>query len=152
MSTDGKSAALTEKFMQLMHEGHGKGEESILDAGVSPDYILHCPDGSSKNRDASRAAYAAMRNALSDFTLHCDLAVVDNNMLSARTTMKGRFTKPLSMAPMGQVDPNDKFIHFETISIYRFNADQVLVEEWAQSDNLTLMSQLGMLPPSMPGA
>ncbi len=138
---------LVSKFTCIMNEGHEKGDGTVLDSAVAIDFVLHCPDGSKKNRHESRAAFTAMRNALSDFTLRCDPVLVDGNLLSARTIMEGRFTKTFNMEPMGQAQPNDQPIHFETISIFRFDDQGLLAEEWAQSDNMTLMGQMGLLPP-----
>jgi predicted ester cyclase len=137
---------IVSKFALLMNEGHGKGDERALDRVVSESFVLHCPDGSKKNRHESRDAFSAMRNALSDFKISCDPVLVDGNLLSARTILEGRFTRPFDMGTMGRAEPNDRLVHFETISIFRFNEQGWLIEEWAQSDNMTLMAQMGLMP------
>jgi predicted ester cyclase len=132
------------EFTRMMSEGHGRGDEGVLDSVVSENFVLHCPDGSKKDRHGSRDAFRAMRNALSAFTIHCDPVLVDGRLLSARTIMEGRFTRPLDMGAMGRAEPNGQVIRFETISIFRFDENGRLVEEWAQSDNMTLMAQMGL--------
>lgn len=136
-------------FARIMNDGHFKGDHTVLAEMVADTFVLHCPDGSKKNRDESRDTYSAMRNALSSFTLRCDPILIDGNLLSARTIMEGNFTEPFIIEPMGRAEPNGRAIHFETISIFRFDEDRRLVEEWAQSDNMTLMAQMGLLPPGM---
>jgi predicted ester cyclase len=127
-----------------MKDGHQAGSEAVVEELVSPDFVLHCPDGSSKTRDDSAQTYAAMRNALDDFTITCDLVVAEGDMVAARTAMQGRFVRPFVMMVGLEYEAHGNPIHFETISIYRFGPHGELLEEWAQSDNMTLFAQLGI--------
>jgi len=131
-------------LLRLMREGHGAGNESVIKEIVAPDFVLHCPDGSRKTRGESAETYAAMRGALTSYVLTCDLMVVEGSMVAARTAMKGTFTNPFPLMEGKEIKAHGGPVHFETISIYRFDPQGQLLEEWAQSDNMTLFSQLGM--------
>ncbi|MFG1609454.1 ester cyclase [Actinoplanes sp. NPDC049265] len=132
------------RLERLMKAGHEAGDEAIVKRIMASDFVLHCPDGSSKTRDESAETYAAMRNALSSFTITCDLVVAEGDMIACRTSMDGRFTRPFTMMEDKKIEAHGRPVHFETVSIYRFDPHGVLVEEWAQSDNMTLFKQLGM--------
>ena len=138
------SNLVRENLQRLMKEGHEAGNESVIEEIVAPDFVLNCPDGSRKTRSESAQTYAAMRRALTSYTITCDLMVAEDHMLAARTAMHGKFTNPFPLAEGNQIEAHGGPVHFETISIYRFDSQGRLTEEWAQSDNMTLFSQLGL--------
>jgi hypothetical protein len=86
-----------------------------------------------------------MRNALSHFCISCDPVLVDGNLVSARTILEGRFTRPPDMGTMGRAEPNARLVPSRDDQYFRFNEKGWLVEESAQSDNVTLMAQIGSL-------
>ena len=129
---------------RLMKDGHGAGDDRVIEEVVAADFVLHCPDGTTKTRDESAQTYAAMRGALSPYTLTCDLVVAEGEMVAARTMMSGDFARPFGLMEGKEIEPHGGPVHFETISIYRFDRRGRLLEEWAQSDNMTLFSQLGV--------
>ena len=59
--------------------------------------------------------------------------------------MTGIFEQEFA-APTGLILPNGQPITLTIINIFRFREDGLIVEEWAQFDNLGFLTQLGALP------
>ena len=97
------------------------------------------------NYDQLKATSAAMRAAFSDFAVSREFIMVKGDMVSARTTMTGVFTGPFHAPPYGTIAPTGKPVKRELINVFRYDADGKLAEEWAQSDSLGFLRQLGLV-------
>lgn len=99
-------------------------------------------------RDELKRYFASLRKALSNFQIKRERILTDGNWLAARSTMSGTFDRAFEMSPIGPVEPNGTFIRFEVISLFRYDEDGRLAEEWVQSDTLGLLRQLGVNLPT----
>lgn len=78
------------------------------------------------------------RAAFPDFNLTVDDMVAEGDKVVARITWRGTHKDEY----MG-IAPTDKQVTMEIISIYRVEGGK-LAEQWAKSDTLNMMQQLGV--------
>jgi predicted ester cyclase len=120
-----------------------KGNDGIVDELCAPDYVDHNPPlpGMGDGRAGVHRGNGALRAAFPD-TAHTILAqVAEGDMVVTRLRGRGTFTGECLGIP-----PNGRVIELEGITIHRL-VDGKLVEHWAQTDQLSLMQQLGVIPP-----
>ena len=73
--------------------------------------------------------------------------IVEGDYATARNTLSGTFENELAL-PTGVVQPNGQLVTLEFINIFHFNETGQIIEEWVQFDNLSLLTQIGALPPA----
>ncbi|SDD19077.1 ester cyclase [Auraticoccus monumenti] len=141
-------AALTARGRALImigRDGIAGGDQQALEAYFHPTFRFHGPGGGEVTREDLWAFFAGYRSALEDFTVE-RRAVIDQGgeYMSARTSFSGVFTRPLELAPMGTLQPTGEPFDFDVINIFRVDAEDRLVEEWALYDTLLVMAKLGV--------
>ena len=116
-----------------------EGKLERFDEFVSPDVVPHSsPDVT--NAETMKQALATIRNAFPDlrFTLDDELAI-DGKVIH-RWTMSGTHQGELFGIPA-----TGKGAVWTGISILRLSGGKI-VEYWVQSDNMSMMMQLGVSP------
>jgi len=126
---------------RLIEDAWNKGDITVIDELLSPDYILHiAAPGAKQNREGYKEAVSMYHKAFSDFhftiedmVAHGDKVVIRCKLIG---TQKGEF--------MGRA-PTGKKVTLTAISIRRIE-DGKIVEEWVVSDMMGMMQQLGAAP------
>ena len=131
-------------LLRISDEGLTPGKLALLDEFVAEDYIVHSPFGD-LNREAVKGFFGGLRAAFADFKVVRAQIVVEENFASTRSVVTGIFKHEFH-GPTGVIAPNGQTIDLQIINIFRFREDGVIVEEWAQFDNLGFLTQLGALP------
>jgi predicted ester cyclase len=133
-----------EALVRFVEEGVNPGNFAIMDQIFAPEFVMHSPLG-----DFSRAEVAglleALRGALTDFEMVIDEVLVEGDLAATRRTLRGTFQNDFSSAT-GVIPPNGQPIELHIINIFHFNEDGLVVEEWTQFDNLSFLTQLGVMP------
>jgi steroid delta-isomerase-like uncharacterized protein len=118
-----------------------KGNLNVLDEIIAPDYINHSSSmpNQPSGPDGLKPIVAAMRQAFTGlhYTLH-DI-VVGEGKVAIRCTMSGKHTGDFFGIP-----PTGKEVSITQFQI-EYIRDGKIVEHWRQSDDLTLMKQLGLV-------
>lgn len=130
--------ALVQKFESLIN---AKDLDTALTL-YSPDYVEHTPQiGLPDGIEGVRAFFAMQFNAFPDarITVRDTIAEGDKvvHRMMAEMTHQGEF--------MG-IPPTGKRISWSWIEIWRI-ADGKFIEHWVEADMMSVMQQLGVVPP-----
>lgn len=134
---------LASGLVRIGEEGIQRENDAAMEAYFSTDFIFHGP-GADLNLTQLKEYFAALRNALSGFTITRAQIIGEGNLLGARNIFAGTFTHPFTASPVGTIQPNGRPIRYEVVNTFRYDAEGRLAEEWAQYDNLDLLKQLGV--------
>ncbi len=126
-----------------MDELFNKGNVSINDEILVPDYINHDPSlpEDNRSREGFKQFVSMVRSAFPDFQLNCVDQIAEGDQVVTRFSMggthKGEFIG---------IAPTNKQSQLTGISIERLAGGKV-VETWVNWDALGMMQQLGVIPP-----
>ena len=130
-----------ELFRIFIDEGFSKGDISVFDKYVSPNFIENQSGFTPPNAEGVKKSITSIHRAFPDFSLTIEDMIMKDDMIwrrmTGRGTHKGQF---------GPLPPTGKKFEITVIDIMKFK-DGELVEHWGVPDRLGLMEQLGMKPP-----
>jgi steroid delta-isomerase-like uncharacterized protein len=118
-----------------------------LDKTVAPDFVRH-----SSAAPAVRSREELKRYVQSEFEIFPDGEesiedmVAEGDKVAVRHSFRGT-----QLGSMGPYPPSGKRMVADYLAIYRL-AEGVIVEAWAEWDNLSGLQQLGHVPAAEPGA
>ena len=126
-----------------MDELFNKGNVSINDEILVPDYINHDPSlpEDNRSREGFKQFVSMVRSAFPDFQLNCVDQIAEGDQVVTRFSMGGTHKGEF----MG-IAPTNKQSQLTGISIERLAGGKV-VETWVNWDALGMMQQLGVIPP-----
>jgi steroid delta-isomerase-like uncharacterized protein len=136
MATDNKSfvRSTTEEIWRT-------GDVRLIDAHMAPNYVLHKPPtGFSPDREGLKAILQAMHRAFPDLKMTVDDVVAEGDKVAQRRTYQGTHKGELFGIPA-----TGQFVSVSQITVSRV-ADGKFVEEWAETDFLGMLQQLGVVP------
>jgi steroid delta-isomerase-like uncharacterized protein len=110
-----------------------------------PEWVGHFPGMPPLGPESHRMYSESMAAAFPDLERRVDDIVAEGDRVVARWSAKGTQTGPFMGAP-----PSGKVATSSGITIFRI-ADGRIVEEWAESDMLGLLQQVGALAAPKPG-
>lgn len=119
-----------------------KGDMALADEVYSSNtirYVDTVPEGIIRDRDATKQFIMACRTAWPDLNITALDIIAEGDKVVARWAVRGTFTGAVE----GWPPPNGKEMAWETLEMYRF-ADGKIVESRVFSQDLVLMSQMGM--------
>ena len=118
-------------------------DQSELGAYFAPDFAFHGPDGAELDYEGLQAYFASLRAAFDDRTISRGIMVVEGDNIACQTTIVGTFVREFTQSPVGPIPPNGSRVIFELTNIFRYDEQGRLAEEWIQTDNRSLLRQLG---------
>jgi predicted ester cyclase len=118
-------------------------DEAEIDAYFAPDFKFHGPDGREWDYEGLKGYFAALRAAFDDLTIKRGIVVVEDNYVACQTTIAGTFAREFTHSPVGPLPPNGQRVTFELTNIFRYDREGRLAEEWIQTDNRSVLRQLG---------
>ncbi len=107
------------------------------------NFKFHGPDGLNADYTGLTNYFKSLREAFENRTIKRGIIVADGDYVSCQTWIEGTFVKEFTQSPVGTLQPNGQHIVFNLINIFRFDKQGRLVEEWVQTDNRSLLRQLG---------
>jgi steroid delta-isomerase-like uncharacterized protein len=126
-------------------ELHNQGNLSLVEELVSADFVNHdAPPNTPGGPAGLRAIVTMLRTAFPDLRIDINELIAEGDKVVARTTFRGTQSGPFFGIP-----PTGRHVEQEQIHILRF-VDGKAVEHRAVRDDLTMMRQLGVIPPSAP--
>ena len=134
--------AIAEKFFNAVWN---RGDFSVLDTLISPEAIDHSTVGGKPKTEKGSASFQAIvsmfRSGMPDIRLTIDDEIYTGDRVVHRWTLVGTDTGGMMGMP-----PSGKQLTFTGTTIVRMQ-DGMIVERWANVDELGLLQQLGMAPP-----
>jgi predicted ester cyclase len=87
--------------------------------------------------------FTALRAALDNLTITRGIVVVEGDHVACQTTITGTFVREFTHSPVGPLPPTGNRVMFELMNIFRYDDAGRLAEEWIQTDNRSVLRQLG---------
>ncbi|WP_375425807.1 ester cyclase [uncultured Friedmanniella sp.] len=122
-------------------EAVNTGNLAAFDELVSPSCVDHDPGpGQVPGPEGYRDLFGGMRAAFSDLKVEVEHLVADDDNVAFAYTLTGTHTGPFQ----GH-GPTGRAFSVRGVQISRF-ADGLMVERWGSTDEIGIMTQLGLLP------
>ena len=115
-----------------------KGNVDVIDELAATNYINRA---SNADREAHKRWVIGWRAANPDVGITIEDTIAEGDKVVVRWTMHGTH-----IGEFWGIPPTGKKFTMSGISIYRIE-DGKIVEDWANSDTLGMMRQLGVIPP-----
>ena len=142
---DPKLSQRARELIRIGENGIAKENPQALEAFFHPDFRFHGTDGSTITREQLWAAFAGYRAAFDDFKVTRQQIFSDGGAhVAARTTFSGIFARPLTLPPIGRIEPHGKPVSWTINNVFRYAPDGRLIEEWAQYDSRLVFERLGV--------
>jgi steroid delta-isomerase-like uncharacterized protein len=142
------SAATNKLVMGRFTDFINTASEQLADELISPDAIFHVPGRSEPVRGPGGylAIIGMMRGGFPDIQWTLEDMIAEGDKVAARFTMRGTHRGTFFGVPA-----TGKPIVVQAMNFYRLSGGQ-FVEERGQPDLLTLLQQIGAVPPAQPVA
>lgn len=118
-------------------------DEAEVAAYFAPDFKFHGPDGGQWNYQGLKEYFSALRAAFDNLTITRGIVVVEGHHVACQTTIAGTFAREFTHSPVGPLPPTGNGVVFELMNIFRYDDAGRLAEEWIQTDNRSVLRQLG---------
>lgn len=118
-------------------------DEAEVDDYFAPEFRFHGPDGRESDYQGLKDYFAALRAAFDDLSITRGIVVVEGQYVACQTTIAGIFVGEFTHSPVGSLPPNGNPVVFELTNIFRYDEAGRLAEEWIQTDNRSVLRQLG---------
>jgi steroid delta-isomerase-like uncharacterized protein len=139
MTVEEKKAALH----RLYEECFNAKNLALIDELFAPDYVEHSTSAPEPlNREGFKQLMSMWFHAFPDFEFTISNIIIDGDMAAWREHWTGTHLGELMGIP-----PTGKRVSLASTAMGRFNADGQALEHWESNDNLSLMQQLGVIPP-----
>jgi|SRR5579859_4167811 len=136
MSADNKTFVRT-----TVEEIWRTGDVKLIDEHMAPIYVLHNPPtGFPPNRDGLKAILQSMHSAFPDLKMTVEDVIAEGDKVVQRRVYQGTHKGELFGIPA-----TGKSVSVSQIIVSRL-ADGKFVEEWAETDFLGMLQQLGAIP------
>ena len=136
MSTE-ENKAIVRRFFE---EGPSKGNLSIADELLSPDFVIHVPLPASPGIEGINEVITTCRAAFEHLNVTIEDMIAEGNNVVARFTARGIHKGNFMGLPA-----TGKPITMTGIEIFRIK-DGKIIELWGEANLLGLMQQLGIIP------
>ena len=137
MSTE-DNKALAQRWLE---EVWNKGDLSLIDELIAPNYVLHDPTRPGlRGRAGIEESIAMFRRAFPDLHFTIEDQVAESEKIVTRYTVQGTHLGP----PMG-IPATGKQGTITGIDIYRITDGQI-EEAWSNWDTLGLLQRIGVIP------
>jgi predicted ester cyclase len=107
------------------------------------NFRFHGPGGFETDYAGLTAYFASLRAAFDNRKITRGNIVAEGNTVACQTWIEGTFTHEFTQSPAGPLPPNGARIVMDLISIFRFDNNGRLIEEFVRTDYRSLLHQLG---------
>jgi predicted ester cyclase len=122
---------------------YGTGDISVIDTQFAANFVRHPAES---DATALKISVLSLRAAMPDLKAVSELAVGEGQFVAVRVLLNGTFTGEFVSPNALPIAPNNKPIMFAVHLVYRLDDIGKVAEEWDGFDNLSFLSQLGVLP------
>ncbi|MFQ5794614.1 MAG: ester cyclase [Candidatus Bipolaricaulia bacterium] len=138
MSTEENKAIMRRMIEELWNQGN----MDVADELFAPDHTSPSAPDLPPGSEGVKIITTMFRNAMPDYHMTIDFMVAEGDQVAARFTQSGTHTGGDLMG----IAPTDKKATWTEIGILRIK-DGKIVESWYEVDMMSLMQQLGVIPP-----
>lgn len=143
-STSESNKQLVRQFTETLNAADWDG----LDSLVAPDFRRHSQATTASPELTSREAFKRLQQqflaSFPDQRVTIDVLVAEGDKVAAYATYAGTNTGPL-----GDIPATGKAVAVPFLSIFRIEGGRI-AELWVEWDNVAMLTQLGLFPPSGP--
>jgi steroid delta-isomerase-like uncharacterized protein len=137
MSTEDNKALARRLFEEVWNEGN----LALIDELFAPNFLFHDPDDPQvRTLEDYKRLITEFRSAFPDGHHTIDEMIAAGDQVVVRWTYSGT-----QQGAFQGIPPTGKQVEFTGISIIRFEEDK-FGSTWLQSDTLTFLQQLGVIP------
>src|SRR6201984_2878233 len=119
----------------------GESPEEIR-ATFSPEFTFHAP-GVQTDYDGLAAYFQSLRNAFDNLKITRGIVIAEDNYIACQTTIEGDFVREFTQSPGGSLAPNGQHVVFELTNIFSYDDEGRIEAEYVQTDNRSVLQQLG---------
>jgi predicted ester cyclase len=128
---------------QVINEVVNNGNLASIDALFATNYIGHFSDGTVlRGSEGFKQFIIMLRGAFPDIQYNIENIACDGNLTAVRTSFTGTNNGSLRGIP-----PTGKKVTMQEALFYRWEGDKI-VEEWQFINQLVMLQQFGIIPPS----
>jgi steroid delta-isomerase-like uncharacterized protein len=129
-------------FLRLFNEG----DVTVVEDTFAPDMVLHYLDGNPdlEGREALIGWVLSSRTMWPDLTVTIDEQIAQGNLYAARWTLTGTHSGDVPGIPA-----TGNEVRFQGMLMLRIE-DGKIVEWWHADDQLSILIQIGVIPPPEP--
>lgn len=133
-----KAQVIRRYFEELFN----RGQVQLVPELLHPDYVNHSPGSPElpRGREGVVIVVEALRRGLPDLHYEIEDMIVGDDAVAVRTTLTGTHTGDLFGIPA-----TNRPIHVSQMTFERF-CDGRIIAHYRQTDDLSLLRQLGALP------
>lgn len=135
------SQALEETMRRFVNEVINKADFSVLKAVAQPDYVFRSPGQELHGLESLKDLLTMYRTAFPDLHVEIDDLVVADDKAAMSFALTGRHEGDL----MG-IAATGRQVRVDGMTLSRFEGGRI-AGEWEILDQLTLLRQLGVVPP-----
>jgi predicted ester cyclase len=126
-------------FRRIIEDGFGRGDLSVVDELVSPDFQEH-QRGAEPGLESLNALIQQLRRWFPDLTYTIEDITQQGDTIWGRMKARGTNTGPIMGRPL-----TGRRLEIDVIDIIRFRNGQ-MIEHWGVPDQFGMMQQMGLLP------
>ena len=119
----------------------GENPEEIRSA-FSPEFTFHAP-GVEVDYDGLAAYFQSLRDAFDNRKITRGIVVMEDHYIACQTTIEGDFVREFTQSPVGSLPPNGQHVVFELTNIFHYDDEGRIQDEYVQTDNRSVLQQLG---------
>ena len=130
-------------------EATNTADWDALAAIVADDFVRHDPSPSGpvvRSRDEFIELQKTFLVAFPDQRVATEAMVADDDLVAIRAVYTGTHTGPM-LGPGGEVPATGRRVELPFLGIFRIESGRIQ-ELWLQWDQVTLLGQLGLMPPA----
>jgi predicted ester cyclase len=136
-----ENKALIRRYFEAIDAACASGNADILDEFLAPSFVTHTPfPGVPPTREGAKQIFMAFVSSAPGTHVIEDL-VAEGNKVAGRITANGTHEGELLGIPR-----TGKHIQMTGMTIWRI-AEGKIVEHWSEMNVLSLLEQLGAMPP-----
>ena len=138
-ATTGSATAARRFIEEILNTGDWSRADEIL----APEIVMHHPSAPEpiRGRNAVQGFLAQFRAGMPDLALGVDDVAGDTDRVAVRWHAHGTHTQEMFGIP-----PTNNGIDIHGISFFRFE-DGRIAEDWVEENTLSVLQQLGVVPP-----
>lgn len=134
---------LKTSVINLIDAIYNNGDVTLVNDVFADDYIRHPAES---NRDDFIVSVLAFRSAMPDLMSEIDLILAQGDTVAVRLRASGTFQNDYIAGPDSLVEANGQPVSFVMHSIFRFNDNGQIAEEWTTFDSLNFSLQMSQQP------
>lgn len=106
------------------------------------NFAFHGPDGFDADYAGLTEYFRSIRAAFDDRTIRRGIIVAEGEYVACQTRIEGTFARPFTQSPAGRLEPTGARVVWDLMSIFRFDDEGRLVEEYVRTDYRSFLRQL----------